>query len=213
MSIFLSVGTPLPHGWKRTQLRRLVDIRNGRDYKAVEVTEGGYPVYGSGGEFRRASKFLHDGESILFGRKGTIDRPLYVDGKFWTVDTMYYAVPFEHVCARFLYYFATTIPFNYYVTSTALPSVTQSDLAGHPIDLPPLDEQRAIADYLDRETQKIDELIAEQRELIETLENRRQATIEASVFALGVETVRIQRTEPWLPSLPATWKVKRLFAI
>lgn len=83
-------------------------------------------------------------------------------------------------------------------------------IGGIQVPLPPVDEQRSISDYLDRETQKIDELIAEQRELIETLENRRQATIEASVFALGVETVRIQRTEPWLPSLPATWKVKQL---
>lgn len=183
MSISPSIGAPLPHGWKRTQLRRLVDIRNGRDYKAVEVAEGGYPVYGSGGEFRRASDFLHDGESILFGRKGTVDRPLYVDGKFWTVDTMYYAVPLGQICVRFLYYFSTTIPFSYYVTSTAVPSVTQSDLAGHPVNLPPLDEQRAIADYLDRETQKIDELIAEQRDLIETLWGRRKSVVSNTIDA------------------------------
>lgn len=211
MSIFLSVGTPLPHGWKRTQLRRLVDIRNGRDYKAVEVTEGGYPVYGSGGEFRRASEFLHDGESILFGRKGTIDRPLYVDGKFWTVDTMYYAVPFEHVCARFMYYFATTIPFNYYVTSTALPSVTQSDLAGHPIDLPPLDEQRAIADYLDRETKKIDDLITEQRSLIETLRERRKAVITRAVTVGIRDDARMQQVdEPALDQIPKSWQIRRI---
>lgn len=192
MSILVSAGSTLPHGWHRTQLRRLVDIRNGRDYKAVEVAEGGYPVYGSGGEFRRASDFLHDGESILFGRKGTIDRPLYVDGKFWTVDTMYYAVPFENVCARFLYYFSTTIPFGYYVTSTALPSVTQSDLASHPVDVPPIDEQWSIAEYLDRETQKIDRLIAEQRGLIETLRERRRAVIDNafSVKMTGARRLR-----------------------
>lgn len=106
---------------------------------------------------------------------------------------MYYAVPFEHVCARFLYYFATTIPFNYYVTSTALPSVTQSDLAGHPIDLPPLDEQRAIAEYLDRETQKIDELITEQRGLIETLRERRRVVIDDVFFRRAADSRRLRR--------------------
>lgn len=206
MSISPSVSTPLPQGWKRTQLRRLIDIRNGRDYKEVEILEGGYPVYGSGGEFRRASKFLHDGESILFGRKGTVDRPLYVDGKFWTVDTMYYAVPFEHVCARFLYYFSTTIPFKYYVTSTALPSITQSDLAAHPVDLPPLDEQQAIADYLDHETQKIDELITEQRGLIETLRERRQAVTYEVVSGLNLEIERWNTGSFIFPSLPNGWK-------
>jgi len=163
-------------------------------------------VYGSGGEFRRASDFLYDGESILFGRKGTVDRPLYVDGKFWTVDTMYYAVPLEQVNGRFLYYLSTTIPFNYYVTSTALPSVTQSDLAGHPVNIPPLGEQRAIADYLDRETQKIDELIAEQRGLIELLQERRRAAISSAV--LGVSEPRLDIDRPdvgsqwsWIPLL------------
>lgn len=210
MSISPSVSTPLPQGWKRTQLRRLIDIRNGRDYKEVEILEGGYPVYGSGGEFRRASKFLHDGESILFGRKGTVDRPLYVDGKFWTVDTMYYAVPFEHVCARFLYYFSTTIPFKYYVTSTALPSITQSDLAAHPVDLPPLDEQQAIADYLDRETQKIDELITEQRGLIETLRERRRSLVTRLVTrGLDRHADMTEVSSKWLDFVPASWRLTR----
>lgn len=210
MSISPSVSTPLPQGWKRTQLRRLIDIRNGRDYKEVEILEGGYPVYGSGGEFRRASNFLHDGESILFGRKGTVDRPLYVDGKFWTVDTMYYAVPFEHVCARFLYYFSTTIPFKYYVTSTALPSITQSDLAAHPVDLPPLDEQQAIADYLDRETQKIDELITEQRGLIETLRERRRSLVTRLVTrGLDRHADMTEVSSKWLDFVPASWRLTR----
>ena len=55
---------------------------NGADYSAVEVETGGYPVFGSGGEFRRASDYLFDGESVLFGRKGTVDKPLYVNGRF-----------------------------------------------------------------------------------------------------------------------------------
>src|SRR5699024_6684031 len=130
----------------------LVKFGNGQDYKDVETSDGGYPVYGSGGEFRRATRYLHDGESVLFGRKGTIDRPLYVSGKFWTVDTMYYTIPRPHVHAKYVYYAATTIPFDLYSTNTALPSMTSGHLKAHRIPLPPLDEQRVIADYLDQET-------------------------------------------------------------
>ncbi|TXH15876.1 MAG: restriction endonuclease subunit S [Mycobacterium sp.] len=53
-----------------------------------------------------------------------------------------------------------------------------------PVLLPPLDEQRAIAEFLDRETARIDTLIAEQQRLIELLQERRDAQIESSVAPL-----------------------------
>ncbi len=173
----------LPDGWEAVQIRRVASIGNGSDYKDVEVADGGYPVYGSGGEFRRASAYLYDGESVLFGRKGTIDRPLHVRGKFWTVDTMFYTELTPRVHGRFLYYYATTMPFSYYSTSTALPSMTQGDLAGHTMPLPPMAEQQAIADFLDEQTSRIDTLIDKQTQLITTLRERRSVTVEAEIPA------------------------------
>lgn len=61
-------------------MKRLLDIQNGADYKHVEA-EDGYPVLGSGGPFTFATHYVYDGESVLLGRKGTIDRPLHVTGK------------------------------------------------------------------------------------------------------------------------------------
>lgn len=168
----MSIGFPL------VSLGRLVRFGNGSDYKDVEVSDGGYPVYGSGGAFRRASRYLYEGESVLFGRKGTIDRPLYVSGRFWTVDTMYYTVPSPRIVPKFLYYAATTIPFEYYATNTAVPSMTQADLSGHRIPLPELDEQRAIADYLDQETAQIDALVAKQEELLRFLAERKRSVLD-----------------------------------
>lgn len=161
-------------------MRRIAIFRNGADYKDVELEQGGFPVYGSGGEFRRASSYLYDGTSVLFGRKGTIDRPLLVSGKFWTVDTMFYTELAELIEARFLHYYATTMPFSYYSTSTALPSMTQGELGSHRMPLPPLEEQSAIAYYLDRETARIDTLIEEQLSLIEMLRERRAAVLVAA---------------------------------
>ncbi len=80
----------VPAHWEISGLKHLLDIQNGADHKAIE-SESGYPVIGSGGPFAFAEKFIYDGESVLLGRKGTIDKPLYVNGKFWTVDTMYWS--------------------------------------------------------------------------------------------------------------------------
>lgn len=183
----------LPNYWDVVQMRRVAAFRNGADYKDVEVAEGGYPVYGSGGEFRRASGYLYDGDSVLFGRKGTINRPLLVSGRFWTVDTMFFTELSEGIEPRFLYYYATTMPFDYYSTNTALPSMTQGDLSAHRMPLPPNETQRAIADYLDRETARIDTLIEEQQRLIEMLRERRQSAITCATEASSRSTVPLVR--------------------
>lgn len=77
----------------------MAKIQNGCDYKHVQV-EDGYPVIGSGGQFTYATEFLYQGESVLFGRKGTIDKPLYINDAFWTVDTMYYTEILENTFSK-----------------------------------------------------------------------------------------------------------------
>ncbi len=208
----------LPADWDVVQMRRFATFRNGADYKDVEVAEGGYPVYGSGGEFRRASDYLYDGDSVLFGRKGTVNRPLLVSGRFWTVDTMFFTDLSSDIEPRFLHYYATTMPFDYYSTNTALPSMTQGDLGGHRMPLAPLDEQRAIADYLDRETARIDTLIEEQGRLIEYARERRSALISAAVTgqidvlrgALSGNEYRYAPVGGVLKKLPAQWELGRI---
>lgn len=153
-------------------LQFLVKFRSGQDYKHVDDPAGSVPVYGSGGIFASASDYLYDGESVLFGRKGTIDRPAYVCGKFWTVDTMFYTELREGVNGRWLYYWATTIPFGLYSTDTALPSMTSSVLGRIKAPLVPYVQQCAIADYLDRETGEIDTMLAKLDELTRNLKQR-----------------------------------------
>jgi len=186
-------------------MRRIAKFRNGADYKDVEVSEGGYPVYGSGGEFRRASEFLYEGDSVLFGRKGTINRPLLVSGRFWTVDTMFFTELSIDVEPRFLYYYASTMPFDYYSTNTTLPSMTQGELGGHRMPLPPVCEQRAIADFLDRETARIDKLIAEQQQLIDLLQERREAVVDLTLTRHGFEVPA--HFEDYHAKLPVGWRV------
>lgn len=149
----------VPETWEVVHMKRVLSFNNGKDYKSIEV-EDGYPVIGSGGQFAFASEYLYNGEAILFGRKGTIDRPMYINESFWTVDTMFYAVPLNNILGRYMFYQALTIPLDKYSTQTALPSMTQTSLQNILICLPPLSEQRAIAAYLDDKCGKIDTIVA-----------------------------------------------------
>lgn len=126
----------VPSHWEILPFKRAITINNGCDYKHVQVEEDGYPVIGSGGQFAWASQYMYDGEVVLLGRKGTIDKPLYYKGKFWTVDTMFYGIPKKNANCKYLLYQAKNIPFERYATATALPSMTQTDLNNNAICIP-----------------------------------------------------------------------------
>jgi type I restriction enzyme S subunit len=193
------------------QLRRLARIKNGSDHSQVQDDFGEFPVYGSGGEFTKASRPLYSGPSVLLGRKGTIDRPLLVNGEFWTVDTMFCAQPYPNVNPTFLYYACTTIPFELLSTSTALPSMTQGDLNAVRLPTPDAETQRLIAEFLDRETAKIDALIDKQEQLIATLREDRAATITHAVTkGLDPSTQHRQSRTLWLGPIPHHWKTLKL---
>ena len=172
----------VPVSWKVLQFRHMASIQNGSDYKHIENEDGDYPVIGSGGEFRRATDYIYDGVSVLLGRKGTIDKPLFIEGKFWVVDTMFYTIIKNIVIPKFVFNCAKIIPFDLLSTSTALPSMTQNDLKALYFALPPtIEEQNAITEYIDTQTEKIDTLIDKAKHSIELAKEHRTALISAAV--------------------------------
>ena len=207
----------IPEGWTVCQYKRCVSINNGKEYSDIVVEEGGYPVMGSGGEFARASKYLYDGEVILMGRKGTIDKPLYFCGRFWSVDTMFYCIPKENTYPKYMYYQACTFPFAMHSISTALPSMTQSDLGNNPVVLPSLIEQQRIADFLDTKCAEIDEMIALQEKTVEELKAYKQSVItEAVTKGLNPDAPMKDSGIPWIGLIPQGWnrdKVVRSFDV
>ncbi|HAJ6270049.1 restriction endonuclease subunit S [Escherichia coli] len=171
----------IPAHWRICKLKNLAKICNGQDYKLVQA-ETGYPVIGSGGQFAWANTFLYDKPSVLLGRKGTIDKPLYIDKAFWTVDTMYYTEVFDCIIEKYLYYLALTIQFNRYATNTALPSMTQEHLGNYSFSLSfNLSEQKLIINSIEKSLIKIDALTEKQLKQIELLKERRTALISAAV--------------------------------
>ena len=201
----------IPKNWKICRLKDYAHICNGRDYSEVLDENGDYPVIGSGGQFAKACEPLYQKESVLLGRKGTIDKPLFVDYPFWTVDTMYYTEIKENVSAKYFYYLCTQIEFDFYQYGSAVPSMTQRDLYNVNFPYPTLDEQRRIANYLDRKCSQIDTIIARQQEVIEKLKAYKLSVItEAVTKGLNPDVPMKDSGVEWIGEIPEHWDFRRI---
>ncbi|MDU9726079.1 restriction endonuclease subunit S [Helicobacter pylori] len=136
----------LPLNWQRVRLGDILTLKHGRDYKKFKL--GNIPVYGSGGYMLSINNFLHNGESVCIGRKGTIDKPIYLNGKFWVVDTLFYSYSFKKSIPKFIFYAFSIIKWSNYNEATGVPSLTKMTISNIEILLPPLNEQIAIANIL-----------------------------------------------------------------
>ena len=136
---------------------------------------------GSGGEFARASKYLYNKPSILLGRKGTIGKPIYMDEPFWCVDTMFYSEVSKNVYPKFLFYASHLIRYEYYQTSTALPSMTQRDIGNEFIRIPDYNNQILISNYLDKKCKNFNDIIDNKEAIITKLEEYKKSLIASAV--------------------------------
>ncbi|NQP64100.1 restriction endonuclease subunit S [Streptococcus suis] len=116
----------IPEGWGVENLSYFLTIKNGKDHK--DLSDGDYPVYGSGGLMRKVDDYIFEGESVLIPRKGTLNNIMYVDEKFWTVDTMFYTHMKIENSALYSYYSIKDIDFTKLNTGTGVPSMTSSIL-------------------------------------------------------------------------------------
>ena len=199
--------------WKALRLKNVVTIYNGKDYKDYEAEEG-IPVIGSGGQFAYSSKCMYDGEVIFLGRKGTIDKPLYYNGPFWSVDTMFYAIPNRNALGKYIYYCAILFPFKKHSTATALPSMTQTSLYQIPFPVPPINEQQRIVDYLDEKLAKIDERIEVLEKQQDAYARLKKSVIHQAVTRGLDPDVRLKDSGiEWIGKIPEHWELKRFKSI
>ncbi len=154
--------------WQTKSLRDLATINYGRSPSEILADDGVYPVVGTGGSERRGNDYLHDGESIILGRKGTIDRVYFATGRFWTIDTAYYLTDFTESVPRWLYYFLQTIDLRQMNEATGVPSLSRELLYKIEIPTPPKPEQTKIAEVfstVDRAIEQTEALIAKQQRI------------------------------------------------
>ena len=142
--------------WDNLKYKDVLTIKYGKDHKLLN--EGEFPVYGTGGVMRYADQYLHDGESILIGRKGTIDQPKYVNEKFWTVDTLFYTQIKDNSIPLFLYQHALQVNWLGLNEATGVPSLNTTSINNVDIALPSKEEQTKIATFLSAVDEKISQL-------------------------------------------------------
>ena len=148
----------------------VLEIRNGRNQKNVENPDGKYPIYGSGGIMGYADDYICEADTVIIGRKGNINNPIFVEEPFWNVDTAFgLSAKREVLLPRYLYYFCRNFDFERLNKAVTIPSLTKSDLLKIEIELPSMENQQKIVDKLSKieqiiqmrkqELQGIDELI------------------------------------------------------
>ena len=141
-----NVPFEVPNSWGWCKLHDIIQITNGRSQKDVENVNGKYPIYGSGGIIGKAVEYLCEAGSTIIGRKGTINNPLFVEERFWNIDTAFGMKPMYAISDLYFFYFCQYFDFSKLDKSTAVPSLTQSAIGEVFIPIPPINEQKRITD-------------------------------------------------------------------
>ena len=175
----------------------VLDIYNGRNQKKVENPNGKYPIYGSGGIMGFADDFLCPANTVLIGRKGSINNPIYVETPVWNVDTAFGLIAKNGVLLpKYLYYFCVHFNFEKLNTTVTIPSLTKANLLKIQMPVPNITDQKIIAKTLDRiqaliahrkqQLAKLDELVkARFVEMFGDIEDRRTIAEICSIITDG----------------------------
>ncbi|MCK9505862.1 MAG: restriction endonuclease subunit S [Porticoccaceae bacterium] len=169
-------------GWAIKPLRKILSIGNGKDHK--HLPDGDVPVYGSGGYMRSVNDYLYDGESVCIGRKGTIDKPAFLNGKFWAVDTLFYTHSFRNTIPRFVFALFQNIEWLKHNEAGGVPSLSKTNIAKIEVAIPETKEQQKIADCLS----SLDALIAAQADKIDALKTHKKGLMQ-QLFPREGETI------------------------
>lgn len=160
--------------WEEKKIGEILKICYGKDYK--HLGDGDIPVYGTGGIMTYVNDYLCDWPCVCIGRKGTIDKPQYIDIPFWCVDTLFFSKPNIEQSPLFQYYLFHKINWNSYNAATGVPSLNGHIIEKIKVKVPRYEEQVKIGQFfanLDREIeinqQKYDKLCDVKKALLSKL--------------------------------------------
>ncbi len=186
--------------WADATLSDVIDVRSGKDYK--HLGKGDIPVYGTGGYMLSVDNALsNDEDAIGIGRKGTIDKPYLLRAPFWTVDTLFYAVPKPKFKLDYLYCLFQKIDWKKHDESTGVPSLSKVAINNIPVRVTNEKEQTAIGNTF----QKLDNLINQHQQKHDKLSNIKKAMLE-KMFPKQGETM----PEIRFKGFSGDWEEKRL---
>ena len=209
------LGT-VPEHWAVKRLKFLCDIQTGDKDTENAVEDGTYPFFVRSQTVERINSFAFDCEAVLTAGDGVgVGKVFhYHHGPFDFHQRVYMLNKFRQVAGRYLFHFLRE---NFYKVAleggakSTVDSLRRPLFTNFPVAVPPADEQQAIVELVEREAAKIDELVAEQRRLMELLKEKRQAVISHAVTR-GLNPAAPLKPSgiEWLGDVPAHWDVKRL---
>lgn len=159
--------------WVQRNLGEVVDVKSGRDYK--HLSEGDIPVYGTGGYMLSVDEALsQNDDAIGIGRKGTIDNPYLLRAPFWTVDTLFYAIPRVGFDLNFTFDIFQKVNWRKLDESTGVPSLSKATINSVSAAVPSEDEQIKIGGLFE----KIDNLIAANQHKLDLLKKQKKGYLQ-----------------------------------
>lgn len=180
-------------------LGEFLKVRHGKSQRDVETPTGRFPILGTGGQIGRTDTPLYNRASVLIGRKGTIDRPQFLDSPFWTVDTLFYTeIDLVLADPKYVYYQFLTIPWASFNEASGVPSLSSRRVEQVKIPLPDVGTQRRISSVLS----DVDELASS----LERLLAKKQAIKQGMMMELLSGRTR-------LPSFTGQWEVLSLGSV
>ena len=167
--------------WQDVRIGRMIKLQRGFDITGANESDGHVPVISSGGLSGYSDKAMVKGPGVIVGRKGTLGTVNYIEEDFWPHDTTLWVKEFRGNFPRYVYYFLINMKLEKLDVGAANPTLNRNHV--HPIKVrwPDKEAQETIAIFLDRETSKIDALIAKIQESIDRLKEYRTALISAAV--------------------------------
>ena len=143
--------------WKKVKINKILKIKHGKNQKEIECINGKYPILGTGGIIGTTNTPAYLKESVLIGRKGTIDKPMYINIPFWTVDTLFYSDVSSKYNVKFIYYLFNTINWKKYDESTGVPSLSANTIENIDVNISlKKEEQLKISQFLSLVDKKIE---------------------------------------------------------
>ena len=158
----------IPEDWEAAPFGEMLTIRHGKNQKNVEDINGVIPILATGGQIGWANQYLWNKPSVLIGRKGTIDKPRYIDKPFWTIDTLFYSEIKDCANSKFIFYKFCMIDWIQYNEASGVPSLNASTIERVLVSLPCKREQTAIATILsdmDSEIHTLEQRLVKTRQI------------------------------------------------
>lgn len=169
----------VPAHWEVKRVKDLASFKSGAAIVAEQIEESGlYPVYGGNGLRGYFSSYTNNGSHILVGRQGALCGNIhYAKGKFWASEHAVVVHIKQPTSTKWFGETLRVMNLNQYSISAAQPGLAMERIGRLLLAIPPLAEQKAIADYLDAKTDQIDRIVETIQAQIEKLQELRKTLI------------------------------------